>query len=168
MSLTPITKESMQQLKIKSEEAELIKKIKLEEAERIRKINMIIEEIYKESIKEATNTTNKFYGFDIVSFLCERVVNPNLHFGNRGTRCNPSHYNSDICNDKYLGYFVNENEKTIINELKILFPDCLISFNLCVRGQNRKWHNISKVDDKLLPFINNSNTITKCIVIDWS
>jgi len=167
MSLTPITKESMKQLKCKTEEAELIKKIKLEEAERIRKINMIIEEIYKESIKEATNTTNKFYGFDIVSFLCERV-NSNLDFRYRGTRCNPSHHNSDICNDKYLGDFVNENEKTIINELKILFPDCLISFNLCVRGQNRKWHNISKVDDKLLPFINNSNTITKCIVIDWS
>jgi hypothetical protein len=55
----------------------------------------------------------------------------------------------------------------ILNELKILFPDCSISHSLMMLGIDGKLYNLSKINDNILHLIKNACE-ESYIVVDWS
>ena len=63
--------------------------------------------------------------------------------------------------------FYRDNMKLILDGLQILFPDCLVEHATLVRAQDGKLYDISKLDDKMLPFINRQQS-AEYIVVDWS
>jgi len=63
--------------------------------------------------------------------------------------------------------FHRDNMKLILDGLQILFPDCLIEHATLVMAQDGKLYDISKFDDKMLPFINSQQS-AEYIVVDWS
>jgi len=148
MSLTPITKESMQQLKFQEEEEN-----------RIRQINGIVGQIYNAAIREAKTTINTSYRYLVPSdkeYYGPVDKYPNIEIHN-------------ILYQKELVVFHEKNEQAIIDRLQILFPNCLISCNILVPDQDGKWYILSKADDIALQFINSYKVKTsKFIVIDWS
>jgi len=63
--------------------------------------------------------------------------------------------------------FMQQNMSDILNGLKTLFPDCTVEHSFFVRGNDGKMYDISKMDEKMRPFINPQNG-QSTIVIDWS
>lgn len=63
--------------------------------------------------------------------------------------------------------FVRTNIQDILRGLQCLFPDCTVKFTKLSRAQDGKMYDISKMDEKILPFIKAGET-QDCIVIDWS
>ena len=63
--------------------------------------------------------------------------------------------------------FCEKNKDDIINNLKILFPDCSIDYKMLSRGNDGQMHDITNIDEKMKPFINRQHAQAH-IVIDWS
>jgi hypothetical protein len=63
--------------------------------------------------------------------------------------------------------FHRDNMKLILEGLQILFPDCLVEHATLVTAQEGKLYNISKLDEKMIPFINMQQS-AEYIVVDWS
>jgi hypothetical protein len=63
--------------------------------------------------------------------------------------------------------FYRDNMKLILEGLQILFPDCLVEHATLVMAQDGKLYNISKLDEKMIPFINMQQS-AEYIVVDWS
>jgi hypothetical protein len=63
--------------------------------------------------------------------------------------------------------FMQQNMSDILNGLKTLFPDCTVEHSFFVRGNDGQMYDISKMDEKMRPFINPQNG-QSTIVIDWS
>ena len=63
--------------------------------------------------------------------------------------------------------FHRDNMKLILDGLQILFPDCLVEHATLVRAQDGKLYDISKLDEKMIPFINMQQS-AEYIVVDWS
>jgi hypothetical protein len=63
--------------------------------------------------------------------------------------------------------FYRDNMKLILEGLQILFPDCLVEHATLVTAQDGKLYDISKLDDKMQPFINKQRS-AEYIVVDWS
>jgi len=63
--------------------------------------------------------------------------------------------------------FHRDNMKLILEGLRLVFPDCLIEHATLVMAQDGKLYDISKLDDKMLPFINRQQS-AEYIVVDWS
>ena len=55
----------------------------------------------------------------------------------------------------------------ILDGLRILFPDSSVEYSLFVRGNDGQMHDLSKMDEKVRPFVNIQQA-EKNIVIDWS
>jgi hypothetical protein len=55
----------------------------------------------------------------------------------------------------------------ILAGLKELFPGCDVTHTLLSKGTDGKFYDISKLDDKVLPFVNRALD-RSYIVIDWS
>lgn len=63
--------------------------------------------------------------------------------------------------------FMQQNMSDILNGLKTLFPDCTVEHSFFVRGNDGQMYDISKMDEKMRPFINPQNG-QSTIVINWS
>ena len=55
----------------------------------------------------------------------------------------------------------------ILDGLRILFPDSTVEYSLFVRGKDGQMHDLSKMDEKMRPFVNMQKSQNN-IVIDWS
>jgi hypothetical protein len=70
-------------------------------------------------------------------------------------------------------YDTRENKVIINNIVEILsglqkiFPDSLIEYTQVAKGNDGQMYDISKMDEKMRPFIN-MNQCQKYIIIDWS
>ena len=74
-------------------------------------------------------------------------------------------YSFIIMNSEYK--FYKDNIEDILSGLQTLFPGCAIKFvNMCM-GYDGKRYDVSTIDEKMLPFINQAKTF-ECILIDWS
>ena len=60
-----------------------------------------------------------------------------------------------------------KNMPEILAGLQELFPGCDVSHTLLSKGTDGKMYDISKLDDKVLPFVNRALD-QSYIVIDWS
>ena len=113
-------------------------KAKNDEMKRLAEIESYIKNIYTHAINTATTTNYTSYQFQIQQHI---------------TRNGPD--------------FARTNMQDIIRGLQCLFPDCTVEFTILTRAQDGKMYDISKMDEKILPFINSGAT-QDCIVIDWS
>ena len=121
---------------------ESMQKLKAEEDEKNRnkKIKEIISNIYNCAINTAKGTSN-------TSFHHEIPMN--------------NSYNNNILNIFYIN-----NKDEIVKILQELFTDCSVSFSILSRGNDGKMYDISKMDEKVIPFINREFD-KSYIVIDW-
>lgn len=63
--------------------------------------------------------------------------------------------------------FILSNMTDILKGLQELFPGCLVMNKQLVMGQDGKMYDMALMDEKTLPFINQSQS-KEYIVIDWS
>ena len=63
--------------------------------------------------------------------------------------------------------FHTTNMDDILGGLRDLFPDCSVLNTTLSRGQDGKMYDISKMDEKIRPFIDTRKS-QEYIVIDWS
>lgn len=63
--------------------------------------------------------------------------------------------------------FYRDNMKLILDELQLLFPDCLVEHATLIRALDGKLYDISKINEKMLAFINRQQS-AEYIVVDWS
>jgi len=121
---------------------ESMQKLKAEEDEKNRnnKIKEIISNIYNSAIYTAKKTSNTSFQYEI-------------------PKSNQTTNNLDI--------FIMNNRDEIIKILQELFTDCSVSFSILSRGNDGKMYDISKMDEKVIPFINRQFD-KSYIVIDWS
>ena len=66
-----------------------------------------------------------------------------------------------------VDHFQIQNMPDILDSLRILFPDSSVEYSLFVRGNDGQMHDLSKMDEKVRPFVNIQQA-EKNIVIDWS
>jgi hypothetical protein len=123
---------------------ESMQKLKAEEDEKNRnkKIKEIVSNIYNSAIYTAKTTSNTSFHHEIPM-------------------------NNTYKHDNSLNIFYINNKDEIVKILQELFTDCLVSFSILSRGNDGKMYDISKMDEKVIPFINREFD-KSYIVIDWS
>ena len=63
--------------------------------------------------------------------------------------------------------FLKTNMSEILDEVRSLFPGCSVEHTKMATAQDGKTYDVSKIDEKLTPFIM-QHRIVECIVVDWS
>lgn len=113
-----------------------------EEKVRLNKVKQISDSIYYYAIQVAEKTSDISYNHEIPR-----------------ERYNSMNYRSDP-------FYLN-NMADILAELQALFPGCSVTHSLMAKGRDGKLYDISKLDDRVLPFVD--QTLEQSyIVIDWS
>lgn len=109
-----------------------------EEAERIERIKQVINHVYQTAVQTAKSSFATSYNHPV----------PQQH---------------RIQTDP----FYLKNMPDILVGLQELFPGCAVSHTLLSKGTDGKMYDISKLDDKVLPFVNRALD-QSYIVVDWS
>jgi hypothetical protein len=109
---------------------------------RLDRVKQIAKSIYTNSVNLAGRSSDTSFKHEI----------PRIHLITR-------QYTSDP-------FYLN-NMADILAELQALFPDCSVTHSLMAKGRDGKLYDLSKIDDSVLPFID--QTLEQSyIVIDWS
>lgn len=132
MSLTPMSRIMLHNLKVQTDEENRIKNIK-----------EFVGQIYENTLLIAKNTSNMIYYHPI-----------------------PVLVNKDT-NETSYDPFYRRNMSDILNQLQQLFPDCSVTHTLLSLGTNGNLYDISKMNDKMLPYID-TPLENSYIVIDWT
>ena len=109
-----------------------------EEAARIQQVKHIVQQVYQAAVQTAKSKTDTSYNHALP----------------------PAH-------DNMSNSFYRKNMPDILVGLQVLFPGCDVSHTLLSRGTDGKFYDISKLDEKVLPFVNRALD-QSYIVIDWS
>jgi hypothetical protein len=134
-----------------------MRSLKSDEDEKVRltKIKEIVQKIYTYAIQYAKGSTETSY-----RYMVPKVDPP----------CGPSMIMSNGVPIQYYHIpnpFYIENMPSILAVLQAHFPDSSVSHTLLAKGTDGKFYDISKLDDKVLPFVNRALD-ESYIVIDWS
>ena len=113
---------------------------KVEEDIRLERVSSFIQSIYQQAINVAKTKSDTTFNFPI-----------------------PRSYMERDSSDKF--FLVNMSD--ILSGLQTLFPDCTVSHSILCKGTDGKFYDISKLDDRVLPFVNRALD-QSFIVIDWS
>lgn len=113
-------------------------KANTEEAARIQQVKNIVEQVYRAAVQTAKSSSVTSYNYPL----------PQQH---------------RIQTDP----FYLKNMPEILAGLQELFPDCDVRHTLLSRGTDGKMYDISKLDEKVLPFVNRALD-QSYIVVDWS
>jgi hypothetical protein len=113
-------------------------KANTEEAARIQQVKNIVQQVYRAAVETAKSSSATSYNHPL----------PQQH----GIQKDP---------------FYVKNIADILAGLQELFPDCDVTHTLLARGTDGKMYDISKLDDKVLPFVNRALN-QSYIVVDWS
>jgi hypothetical protein len=143
---TPISRSMMQNLKAaKDEEICYIR------------LNNLVKQIYKVAVDCATNghTTSYNHAIPFASAQNSEKILP------KSSLSYPAPYKR--CADP----FYIEYMPAILAMLKDVFPGCDVSHSIMAKGTDGKLYDVSKLDDKVLPFVN-TTLDQSYIVIDWS
>ena len=112
-------------------------KAKYEEAARIQQVKQIVQQVYQAAVQTARSKDDTSYNHPL----------PPAHHADHS--------------------FYLKNVPDILAGLQELFPGCAVSHTLLSRGTDGKMYDISKLDDKVLPFVNRALD-QPYIVVDWS
>lgn len=63
--------------------------------------------------------------------------------------------------------FHRTNMAEILDKVRTLFPSCSVEHIIMATARDGKKYDVSKIDEKLKPFIMQQR-IVECIVVDWS
>jgi hypothetical protein len=113
-------------------------KAKTEEAARIQRVKQIVQQLYRAAVETAEFSSATSYNYPLPP---QNRHQPDL--------------------------FYVKNMPDILAGLQELFPGCDVSNTLLSRGADGKMYDISKLDDKVLPFVNRALDQSH-IVVDWS
>jgi hypothetical protein len=116
-------------------------KAKTEEAARIQRVKEIVQHVYQAAVQTAEFSSATSYNHPVPP---------------------QNRPKSDLF---YLFYV--KNMPDILAGLQELFPGCDVSHTLLSKGTDGKMYDISKLDDKVLPFVNRALD-QSYIVVDWS
>ena len=114
-------------------------KAKTEEDTRIQQVKYIVNQVYQAAVQTAKSKTDSSYNHPLPQQQHRMQTDP----------------------------FYLKNMPDILAGLQELFPDCAVSHTLLSKGTDGKMYDISKLDDKVLPFVNRALD-QSYIVIDWS
>lgn len=138
---TPVSREYMRSLKAKKDETQ-----------RLAEVENQIKHIYNQALNAAATSLDTSYRFELpddqyafirsVVSLKKEMTIPHQDF-------------------------FRTNIYDILRGLQCLFPDCKVERVTLARAQDGKMYDISKLGDKVLPFINRLET-QDYIIIDWS
>ena len=142
-ALVPISRDMMRDLKAQKDE----EKRQVLEKNRIYGIKTIILTIYSSARRIAETTDDLSYAYPL----------PTMYAREEGTTVHPSRSSE----------FHTTNMDDILGGLWDLFPDCSVLNTTLSRGQDGKMYDISKMDEKIRPFIDTRKS-QEYIVIDWS
>lgn len=155
MSLTPFSRENMRALKSQKDE----------EGHQ-RRLEEVVKNIYMSAVCLAERNTETIFRFRIQNGNYNSVHIPScIPYSNlqlNSLQSIPFHINKD---------YIMGNIDEILTRLRILFPDCSVEYKKVsmARGRDGKDYDISKLDEKLRPFIDTARAETnEYIVIDWS
>jgi hypothetical protein len=124
-------------------------KAKTEEDARIQQVKNIVQQVYQAAVQTAKSKMDTSYNHP----LPRGATVAEKKFGcNGGTTADP---------------FYVKNMPDILAGLQELFPGCDVSHTLLSRGTDGKMYDISKLDEKVLPFVNRVHDQSH-IVVDWS
>jgi hypothetical protein len=155
MSLTPFSRENMRGLKSQKDE----------EGHQ-RRLEEVVRNIYTSAVSFAERNAETTYRFRIQNGNYNSVLIPssiphsNLHLNS--LQSIPFQINKD---------FIVGKMDEILARLRSLFPDCPVEYKKVsmARGRDGKDYDISKLDEKLRPFIDTARAETnEYIVIDWT
>lgn len=142
-NLVPLSRNTMQQLKSQKDDID-----------RLDRIKSIVKNLYERAVNHASTTSE-------TSFHSEIPRAPIQHPVGRPIK-SPGYQTSGPSDPFYLN-----NMEHILSDLKKLFPDCDVTHALMAKGRNGKLYDLSKLDDKVLPFVD--HTLEQSfILIDWS
>jgi hypothetical protein len=120
-------------------------KAKVEEEQRIKQIKSICQCIYIGALGQAQKTTDTVYKYEVPK--TRQFIN--------------------MSHSMALCQFHTKNMPEILQELREMFPECLVKHARLVRGQDGKMYDMDIIDEKVLPFIDQSHS-QEYITIDWS
>jgi len=127
-------------------------KAKKDEMIRVETVKGIINVIYTNAIQAAETKGHTFYSLDIDPCHMKEYMNHSGQFKDRAS----------------LEYkFYKDNMDEILSGLQKLFPGSTVKLSNMCTGNDGKRYDISTMDEKMLPFINQKNAF-ECIVVDWS
>lgn len=143
----PMTRFDMQTLKAKVNEKLRLREEEVriyEEKLRLDRVKRIADSIYNSAVQLAASSIHTSFKHEI----------PRGRYS--------FHDNWNASDPFYLN-----NMGDILGELQLLFPGCTVTHSLMAKGRDGKLYDLTNMDDKLLPFIN--QTLEQSyIVIDWS
>lgn len=113
-------------------------KATFEEAARIQQVKQIVQHVYQAAVQTAKTKNDTSYNHSL------------------------PHARDHMNHSFYL-----KNMPDILAGLQELFPGCAVSHTLLSKGTDGKMYDISKLDDKVLPFVNRALD-QSYIVVDWS
>ena len=125
-----------------------------EEAARLERIKLIVNQVYSQAVQAAKSSSE-------TSYNCQVPQGPAYNYQSIMERMN--YLNQKIITDP----FFIKNMPDILAGVKELFPGCDVSHTLLAKGTDGKLYDISKLDEKVLPFVNRALD-QSYIVIDWS
>ena len=143
----PMSRDTMRELKANTEEAT-----------RIQQVKNIVQQIYRAAVETAKSKTDTSYNHPLpqahtIAQMHMVGVKKVTKFGcNSGTTTDP---------------FYLKNMPDILAGLQELFPGCDVTHTLLSRGTDGNMYDISKLDEKVLPFVNRALD-QSYIVVDWS
>lgn len=134
-------------------------KSKTDEEMRIEKVKNRVTQIYNQAVSLAKTSTSTSYSLDIdPQQIRQRILPMNANMNHSGKF-------NDMASSEYK--FYKDNMEEILSGLQRLFPGCSVRLSNMCTGNDGKRYDISTMDEKMLPFINQKNAF-ECIVIDWS
>lgn len=146
--LTPMPRSMMQTLKAHTDEEF-----------RMSRVNEVVNTIYTYTINSAKTTNDTSYNH-VIPFASAHQT-PNIPCLSRPGIGFPAPYK------RSSDPFYIENMSDILGNLQLLFPECSVSHSIMAKGTDGKLYDISKLDDKVLPFVDRALD-KSYIVIDWS
>ena len=150
MSLIPVTRDELKQLKIQADE----EKRKVE-------IAAAINELYDMIVQRATGSTD-------TTMQCTVIEDPNMRIMNANQIQKYRQSLQQQLSQKSTVIITETLRGDVVSGLRELFPDSKIEYKVAVmaRAPDGKMYDVSKMDS---PFIHASQTqTTKVIVVDWS
>jgi hypothetical protein len=153
MSLIPITRDELKQLKIQADEDK-----------RKAEITSAIKELYDMIVQRATGSTDTNAQFKVIEDPNMSRMNAHqIQKYRQSLHQQLSQTSTIVITDEFRG--------DVVNGLRDLFPDSKIEYKVAVmaKAPDGKMYDVSKMDVALTPFIRTSHTQTnKVIDVDWS
>lgn len=140
-----------------------------DEEVRQKRIKHIVNEVYKEALEIAINTTDSSYNHEIPSTQMA-IQQPNYRRQLKNGYLEQIKRRDARSIPYYQGApdpFHIKNMSDILSGLRDLFPDCAVSHTLLCQAKDGKMYDIAKLDDAVLPFVDRALD-QSYIVIDWS